>query len=305
MGMSLQARILKICLRMGRRIVNNRQVADVNPTSTLETVGRLFGTTGKTRSTSMTVGPIHGEWIEPTHASTDLRILYIHGGAYVAGSIGTHRSLAANVALAANAKVFLIDYRLAPRYPYPAALDDVVAGFKWLVQTECPPAKLALVGDSAGGGLVAGLLLRLRDEGEVLPAGAVCFSPWFDLTGEGESWIANARTDLILDRRGLLNAARQYLLDTDPRTSYASPVFGDLRGLPPLLLQVGSDELLLSDSIRFSNKGRDVGTQVTLEVWEGMQHVWHFAATFVPEGHRAVMRSGYFIGSLMSNRDSH
>ena len=247
---------------------------------------------------SVSANGVPAEWIVPTGSTSHGCILYIHGGTFFAGSIVSHRPLAANIAVAAGTRVLIIDYRLSPENPYPAGLEDVIAAYHWL-REHVSAQEIAIASDSAGGALTLGLLLALRDGGETLPACAVCLSPATDLTLEGETWQTNRKRDIMLEYWKMVKGLEIYLCDTDPRNPLASPLHGNLNGLPPLLIQVGSAEMLLSDSTRFGEKARTAGVDVTVEVWERMQHEWQFAKGFLPEADRAVRRIGNFIQSHM------
>jgi monoterpene epsilon-lactone hydrolase len=222
-------------------------------------------------------------------------ILYLHGGYYVFGSIHSHRNLAGNIAAGARARALIIAYRLGPEHPFPAAPEDALTAYRWLLAQDRRPHQITLVGDSAGGGLVLALLLSLRDRGEPLPAAAVCLSPVTDLTLSGESWKTNDRKDAVIERQVAEEARSMYVARTNPCEPLCSPLFADLHGLPPLLIQVGSDEVFLSDSTCFAEHARAAGVDVTLEVWRGMQHVWQYSAPFVPEARQAINRIGEFI----------
>lgn len=238
---------------------------------------------------------VPGEWVIPAGAGSERVILYLHGGAYNAGSTRSHRALAANIAYASRARALTIDYRLAPEHPYPAALTDAFSAYQWLLESGIRPEQLVVTGDSAGGGLTIALLVALRERGIPMPAAAVVLSPWTDLTDSGESWQENAKADYMINGPKLKEAARLYLKDVSPRTPLASPVYANLHGLPPLLIQVGSEEVLLSDSMRLAENARLSGVDVTLDVWEGMQHVWQFAASLVPEARQAIEKIGEFV----------
>lgn len=243
---------------------------------------------------------ITGEWLSPPEIDEDKIILYLHGGGYVMGSPRTHRSLVWRIATQAKAVAIIIDYRLAPEYPYPAALDDALASYTWLVEQNGNPSAITVMGDSAGGGLAIALLLKLQDKNIPLPGCAVVLSPWTDLTCSSPSIEEKEDSDPILNRDKLRIGARYYAGDTDLKSPFLSPLFGNFGKLPPLLVQVGSDEMLLDDSLRFTQKAEETGNSVELEVWEGMFHVWHYLARYIPEGRRAVERIGEFVATHTS-----
>jgi monoterpene epsilon-lactone hydrolase len=266
--------------------------------SGFEAFAKLFKPLAEVKNTAVDVNGVPGEWITPLLVTNGRVILYLHGGYYMVGSIQSHRNLAGNIANAAQARALIIDYRLAPEHPFPAALDDVLIAYLWLLAQGIRPDQIFLVGDSAGGGLVLAVLLALRERGKPLPAAAICLSPSTDLTGSGESWKFNAKKELVITRFIADQVAPKYLGEIDTHDPLASPLFGNLHGLPPLLIQVGSDEVLLSDSTSFAERARTAGVDVTLEVWPGMPHVWQFTASFVPEARRAIVKIGEFIQGL-------
>ncbi|MGH2586201.1 MAG: alpha/beta hydrolase [Dehalococcoidia bacterium] len=239
-------------------------------------------------------GGVPAEWIVPPNADDDRVILYLHGGGYVIGSIDTHREMIARIARAAGCRSLALDYRLAPEHPFPAAVDDAVAGYHWLLAAGFRPERIIIAGDSAGGGLTLATLVALLDGGDPLPATAVCLSPWVDLEGIGESMTGKADVDPMVQQPGLLQMAQWYLGGADPRTPLAAPLYAGLTGLPPLLIQVGTSETLLDDATRFTDRARDAGVDVTLEPWEEMIHVWQLFPT-LPEAHQAVERIGGFV----------
>jgi monoterpene epsilon-lactone hydrolase len=235
------------------------------------------------------------EWLRAPGARGDAALVYLHGGGYAIGSPRSHRHLAAAIGIAAGLPVLLLDYRLAPEHPFPAAVDDAVAACRWLVAGGLPSGRIALAGDSAGGGLVVATLLGLRDGIQVRPAAGVCISPWTDLTCTAQSYESRAKSDPIVVRGMVQAMARAYLGNTDPRTPLASPVHGDLRGLPPLLIHVGSDEVLLDDALALDRRATAAGVEVTIEVWDHMVHVWHWFLPMLDEAQRAVDGIGAFL----------
>ena len=226
-------------------------------------------------------------------------ILYLHGGAYVAGSPPLYRDFTWRIAKRARARVLCVDYRLAPEFPFPAAVDDAANVYRWLLEDGLEPRCIAIAGDSAGGGLAFATLLKMRDEGMPMPAAVVALSPWTDLVLTGTSRRFNAETDSIMNLGVARRFADYYLAGADPRTPYASPLYGDLAGLPPSLIQVGSDEAQLDDSVRMADKLRAAGCEVELEIWPRMPHVFQLFAKLLPEARQAIERIGSFLRAKM------
>jgi len=225
-------------------------------------------------------------------------IYYLHGGAYLGGSPRTHRGMLAHIAKAAAATVIAIDYRLAPEHPYPAALDDAVAGWQALLAQGLRPADLVIGGDSAGGNLALVTAIALRDRGLPQASGLVLLSPWTDLSSSGSSMGTRAERDRLLTVRGIDRAARQFaggLPLTDPRLS---PLFAKLDGLPKTLIQVGDDEVLLDDSLRLAEAASKAGVDVTLEHRLGLWHVWQVMAGWMPEADQSIAAIGAFVRGL-------
>ena len=242
-------------------------------------------------------GNIHGEWIEPETIGSDGVLLYIHGGGFVSCSTSTHRPIAAALARTAKIKVFSLDYRLAPENRFPAAVEDVYSAFKWLAEGR-EASGIAVAGDSAGGGLVLSLILTLREKGSPLPACAVCFSPWTDLTGSGESVKINAKADRMFYPETEHQFARAYLAqESDATNILASPVFADFEGFPPVLFQVGSTEILVDDSRRIYEKILASGGAGELQIYDGVFHTWQMAVGLLPEADTAIRRATEFINN--------
>ena len=233
------------------------------------------------------------EWLRPPSARADGVLLYLHGGGYVIGSPRSHRHLAAAIAVAARATGLLLDYRRAPEHPFPAAVDDAVAAYRWLLSRGISPERVVVAGDSAGGGLTVATLLALRDAGVPLPAGGVCISPWTDLTRPAESYVTNL-TDPIVKPGMIVEMAQAYLGGANAKSPLASPMHADLRGLPPLLIQVGGGELLRDDAEGLATRAKEAGLDVTLEVWDEMVHVWHWFLPMLDEAGAAIDRIGEF-----------
>jgi acetyl esterase/lipase len=261
---------------------------------------RFIGGAAKgTCAVNLDAGGVEGVQITVPRSRNSHRILYLHGGGYVSGSSAFYRDFIWRIADASTAGVLCVNYRLAPEYPFPAALDDAVNAYRWLLANGAAPERTAVMGDSAGGGLVFATLLRLKAQGLPLPAAAVALSPWTDLALTGESFGRNAYNDPMLRPERAANCARMYLGGADPRDCYASPLYGNLAGLPPTLIQVGSDEILLDDSIRMAERLRAAGCDVEIEIWPRMPHVWQVYARVLPEGRQAIERIGHFLQSQM------
>jgi acetyl esterase/lipase len=248
--------------------------------------------------------PLRGEWIERVDSTqavdTSPTVLYCHGGGYYFCSPSTHRSLVYGLATRANAPIFSLDYRLAPEHRFPAALDDATAAYRRLVEDGTPPESLVIAGDSAGGGLALATLVALRDAGDPLPAGCLLFSPWTDLAAAGATIRTNDGLDPMFSGPAIARAAKVYLGDTSPTHPYASPVYADLHGLPPLFIMAGSTEVLLDDSQRVADKARAAGVDCELEVWKKMPHVWPLFSPFIPEANRALDHAAAFVRRVTS-----
>jgi acetyl esterase/lipase len=244
-------------------------------------------------ATPIDAGGVPAEWVETPGADAGKVVLYLHGGGFVMGSPVTHRKLAGDVSRASGARVLLLDYRLAPEHPTPAATDDGVQAYRWLLEQGIAPGSIAVAGDSAGGGLTVAVLLALRDAGDPMPAAAVCISPWVDMTGEAASITTRAERDPMVSHGDLGRFTDWYLAGADARAS--SPVHADLQGLPPLLIHVGDEEILLDDSVLLAERATAAGVDAKLEVWPEMFHVWHVFAGRVPESTAAVEQVGAFI----------
>ena len=241
------------------------------------------------------VGDIPTEWVSPLFTSDEYILLYLHGGGYTSGSPALHRDLVHRIARAGGMTALAIDYRLAPEHPFPAALDDALFAYHWLLEQGYAPGRIAFAGDSAGGGLTAALLMYLRDHGEPLPAAAVLLSPWTDLTMSTETDKTLEPIDAQLTKRGLLEMADAYRGTHAADEPLISPLYGDPHDLPPLLILAGTDEMLLDDSVLFAEKAGKAGVDVTLQVRENMGHVYPAFAMVIPEGRQAIRFIGAFI----------
>jgi monoterpene epsilon-lactone hydrolase len=246
-------------------------------------------------SERVSAGGVDAEWIAGSNARHDKTILYFHGGGFRLGSVSSHREMIGRIAEASGCRVLAINYRLAPEHRFPAALDDAVTAYDWLLDQGLRPENIVVAGDSAGGNLVLASLLGLRERDGPLPAAGVLMSPWTDLAATGESYTSRADADPIHQRPMILALAKTYLgVDGDPRHPLASPLYADLAGLPPLLIQVGDRETVLDDSIMFADKARAAGVEAELQVWDGMIHVFQMFAELA-EAARAIDSIAGFI----------
>ena len=239
-----------------------------------------------------------GEYLRPDDDRGGV-ILFIHGGGYMIGSLDTHRGIASLLAQAANASVLAIDYRLAPEHVFPSASDDCLAAYRWLLDHGHSPESIAIAGDSAGGALATGTLMRARDEGLPVPAAAYLMSPFVDLTGSGESSATKAEVDVVV-RPGMIEGmGAAYLAGAAADNPSASPLFGDFAGLPPLLVHVGSYEMILDDSLRLVRKAAMADVTVELKVWPKMPHVFQLFAGELEEGRQSLREAGAFLRSQL------
>jgi len=231
---------------------------------------------------------IKGDWVSAPGARSDRVYFFSHGGGYVWGSAKAYHDLAYRLSRACKARVFLLDYDLAPGAQAPVQINQGLAAYDYVVG-ENPSADIVMGGDSAGGGLTHALAIAIRDSNRKTPTAIALIAPWVDLTGGGESMKENIWKDALLDPRGIAVAADTYrgtLAADDPR---CSPLFAEQQGLPPVLLQVGADEILRDDSVRLEAKIRAAGGSVRLDIWPKVHHVWHFSARMIPEGRRAIV----------------
>jgi len=292
---SWKAELVRIGLRLLIRPTDHSRTAVVAQQARMKSFERWVPRPPKgTHTLEKPLGTIAAMRIARPNAETGRIVLFLHGGAYVTGSPGLYRHITWRFAEAARAELVAIDYRLAPAHPFPAALDDALTAWRALLAEGADPRRCAFLGDSAGGGLALALALRLKDEGIPLPAAIAAIAPWTDLAATGES-AAPGSADPMLRSLDLHAFAHHYLQDQSALEPYASPLYGDPRGLPPTLIQVGSDEILLDDSRRMAERLRAAGVDCTLEIWPRMPHVWHAFAPLVPESGRAIARVGDFV----------
>ena len=297
--MSRRAELLRSCLRL---IKERRRFPE--PVATvrrrLKYIERIVpASPGDTQTTELDAGGVEAVRIAVPQSRSDRYVLYFHGGGYVVGSARLFRDFTWRIARATRACVLYFDYRLAPEHPFPAALEDSVKVYRWLGDRH-GSRRIAFVGDSAGGGLALATLHKLRDDGVELPAAAAALSPWTDLALTAPSLHSNAAADPMLSAKAMPELAHHYLAGADPRHPYASPLYGDPSGLPPTLIQVGSDEILRDDAVRMADRQRAAGCEVELEVWPRMPHAWQLYARILPEGRQAIERIGTFLERKLS-----
>ena len=248
-----------------------------------------------TRVEPVDANGVPAEWVVAAGVTAERVLLHFPGGAYHLGSPARLRGLLALVSAAAQVRVLSVGYRLAPENPFPAAVEDGLAAYRWLIASGTPARQVVISGDSSGGGLALAVLVALRDAGDPLPGAAVVMSPWTDLDLSGESLRSRADVDVLLTPEGAREAADWYLAGQDARHPYASPLYADLHGLPPMLIQAGDAEILRDDATRFAAAARAAGVDVTLEIWPEMPHVWHAFAGLLPEADEAVERIGRWL----------
>ena len=241
------------------------------------------------------IGGMHAHLVSTHRSAPDRHVLYLHGGAYTIGSPRLYRHFTWRIADAARARVLVAAYRCAPEHPFPAALDDAVAAWQWLLARGADPQRTFIMGDSAGGGLALATMLKLRDRGLPLPAAAVAMSPWTDLALTGASFRDNAASDPMMVAADVPRFAAGYIGGGDARDPYISPLYGDPRGLPPTLIQAGSDEILRDDAVRMAQAMREAGCQVELQIWPKMPHVWQLLAPVLPEARAALHEIALFL----------
>jgi len=249
----------------------------------------------------MTLGGVPAEKSRTPGDDAAGAILYVHGGGYVIGSLDSHRHLVTEAGRAAGVPVYALDYRLAPEHPFPAPVEDTVAAYRQLLAQGIAASKITIGGDSAGGGLVVAALVAIRDAGMPQPACGWCISPWTDMEAIGESMTFNAPTDPTVQKDTILEMARLYLNGANSRHPLAAPLYADLKGIAPLLIQVGSIETLLDDSIRLAGRAAAAGVPTRLDVWPDMPHIWHIFHPILTASRKAIADAGTFIRSVMQD----
>ena len=286
---SEQAAVIKTRLR--------EFAATIDPKASLEALRALYD--GFAALTAEPTGIIWTEvdangvpsiWADAAGGATDRVLQYVHGGGYVIGAAKYYRNLTGHLAKALGCRVLNVDYRLAPEHPHPAAVDDSTAAYKWLLDQGIDPKHIAIAGDSAGGGLTMATLLNIKKQGLPMPAAAMPISPWIDLEGSGESMSTRATVDLLLSAEMLKGMSEAFLQGQNSKDPLAAPLYGDLRGLCPIYIQVGDEETLLDDSTRLAKLASEAGVETRIDVFPEMQHVFQIAAGNMPEADDAIQR---------------
>jgi len=292
---SLRAKFVRRTTRAFFKTIDAEK-ADVHAMrKTWHSAAKVLWTPRKVRVEEAKIHGLTAEWLTPKGAPEDKLLLYLHGGAYVMGNCATHRQLVSYLAKYSGIKALLPEYRLAPEHPFPAAIDDAVGLYRSLLADGYTAGNIVIAGDSAGGGLTMATLLSLRDARDPLPAAACLLSPWLDLTATGESMTTRAKKDPWFQPEDMPIVAAYYCREDQLRNPLVSPVFADLSGLPPLYIQVGEDEILLSDSTRAADKVKAAGGEVEIEIWPGMWHVFQAFLVQVPESKKAVKKIGAYV----------
>jgi epsilon-lactone hydrolase len=267
----------------------------------LDALGTHYGAPANIRIDRVKANGVEAEWSTSPAADPSRAILFLHGGGYISGSIESHRPLATAIGGAAGARTLALGYRRAPEHPFPAAIEDAISGYCFLLEQGFAAGRIAIAGDSAGGGLTIALMVAARDRGLPLPSCGWCISPWVDLENTGATMETKAAVDPLIQKPYLMELAKAYLGDVSPRTPLASPLYADLRGLPPVLIQVGSAETLLDDSVRLCGALGAADDVVTLEVWPDMIHAFPLFHEQVAAARRAIARAGEFIRSVWAD----
>ena len=265
---------------------------------------QMFPTASDITVDKVSANGVPAEWTAAPGADTRRAVLYFHGGGYLFGSLDSHRHLASEIARDVGGRTLALHYRLAPESPFPAPVEDAVAGYRYLLAQGIKPSNIALAGDSAGGGLVVAALVAIRDAGLAQPACGWCISPWVDMEAIGSSMTLNASRDPTVQKDAILEIAGHYLGSADPRSPLAAPLYADLRGIAPLYIQVGAVETLLDDSTRLASVAGAADVPVTLEVWPEMPHVWHLFHPRLAAGRRAITAGARYVRAAMEGQSA-
>jgi epsilon-lactone hydrolase len=270
----------------------------------LDSFGRPDALPPDVRVIPVNAGGVPGEWTLCPGGDPGRVLIFLHGGGYMVGSLDSHRHVVARAGREARVRTLALAYRLAPEHPFPAALDDAVAAYRFVLKQGIAPERIALCGESAGGGLALAAALRLRESGDPLPGCLWLSSPWVDLALRGKSLRTKAAADPLIQRLYLSELATSYLNGADPQDPMVSPLYADLHGLPPMLIQVGSDETLLDDAVRLAGAAGSAGVSVTLRIWPAMIHAWHLFFPQLAEGRAALAEAGRFVDAHLAPMDT-
>ena len=265
-----------------------------------ENAGALIPLPTNTKYKNIKVGNIEAEWITCGDFDDNKILLFMHGGGYYRGSVAASRAVVARISKEAKVKCLSINYRLAPEHPFPAAIDDTFSSYKWLLNNGINPKNIIVSGQSAGGGLCLAMLLKVKENNVSQPLGAVALSPWTDLSQSGGTMIKNAHIDPIINKKYLDRFANLYFPKNYEMSNLASPIIGELSGLPDLLIQVGSNETMLDDSKLFYEKAKKANVNAKLEIWEDMFHGWHSNAHILKDAEDAIINIGKFCRKLFN-----
>ncbi|NJD60294.1 MAG: alpha/beta hydrolase [Anaerolineales bacterium] len=291
---SIQSRILTFWFRQNKYLANKKYTPP-QMRERMEQSQRFFKLHKDVQNEAVQAGSVPAEWSIPNGAPGDAAILYIHGGAWYMGSPRTHRGMVSHLCYASGVNALSIDYRLAPENPFPAGLEDCLTAFEWLQAQGIPARRIVLAGDSAGGNLSLALLVELKAAGKPLPAGAVALSPATDLASQRESYTTRHKVDPVLANLGSTSIVSDYIRDHDPHEPTISPIYADLQGLPPILIHVGENEVLLDDAVGFVARARAAGVEAQVKVWPEMFHVFQIFVPWLPEARQAISEIGEFI----------
>jgi epsilon-lactone hydrolase len=261
----------------------------------LDTRGLAYQLPADVKIEKVTAGGVPAEWTWTQGDTRDAALLYVHGGGYVIGSLDSHRHMVAEAGRAAGCWALALDYRLAPEHPFPAPIEDTLAAYRYLLDRGVKPGRIALGGDSAGGGLVVAAMVAIRDAGLPMPGCGWCISPWVDMAASGETMTSRAAADPTVQREGILEMAGLYMGGADPRSPLASPIHADLKGLAPLFIQVGACETLLDDALQLAKVAGAADVRADLQIWPEMIHVWHLYHPELQAGLRAIQEGGAFV----------
>jgi phosphinothricin tripeptide acetyl hydrolase len=287
------ANINSLMKGLRQRSIRKRDVGQMR--KDIDAFGALFPVSPNVEIVPVRAGERPAELLIPANKRSKCVLLYLHGGGFVMGSIQSHRQMASHLSAAAKITTLITDYRLAPEHPFPAAIDDTMSVYQFLLTSGMAPHQIVVVGDSAGGGLSVSLMMRLKEKQLPLPGSCVVLSPWVDLALKGASWIGNAQHDDLVNKDEAKRMVQFYLNGKNCSNPMASPVYADLSMLPSFLIQVGSREVLLDDAVSLHGRAQQCGVTSDLEIWDDMPHVWHFMSPVLEEGRMAINRIAEFV----------